>query len=117
MSEKHKFKSGATSSEYKLPFDLINLHVLRRFAARLKLGAEKHGRFNYVKGLRDKEFIIDRLNHAFEHLKLAIDGIENGEIYTDDDLGAVLVNVQMAMEYQQANNLTPFLKSEISPRS
>jgi|SRR5262245_28265268 len=104
---KHKFKSGATSSEHKLPFDLIDIRVLRRFAARLKLGAEKHGRFNYRKGIQDKEFVMDRLNHAFEHLKLAIDQIENGVVSNDDDLGAVLVNVQIAMEYQHANDLVP----------
>lgn len=102
-----KSKSGATSSGKLPPFDLITLNFQRRTAARLQLGAEKHGRFNYRKGLKDKEFIMDRLNHAFEHLKLAMDMIERGEVYQDDDLGGVAVNVMMAMEYQHANGLVP----------
>jgi hypothetical protein len=102
-----KFKSGATSSEQLPPYDLISKVFLTRTAQRLGLGAEKHGRFNYRKGLRDKEFIIDRLNHAFLHLKNAMIHIENGEVYIDDDLGAVAVNVMMAMEYQLINDLMP----------
>jgi hypothetical protein len=106
-----KFKSGATSSEQHPPYDLIPMNFLRRTAVRFGLGAVKHGRFNYVKGLQDKEFIQDRLNHAFVHLKNAMDQIERGEIYTDDDLGAIAVNVAMAMEYQHANDLVPFHKN------
>jgi hypothetical protein len=106
-SEKHAFKSGATSSERVLPYDLIPTLFLNRLAERFKLGAKKHGRFNYRKGLQDKEFIQDRLNHAFQHLKKAMDEIEIGETYGDDDLAAVAVNIAMAMEYQEANGLIP----------
>jgi hypothetical protein len=102
-----KSKSGATSSGQLPPYDLITLNFQNRTAARLGLGAVKHGRFNYRKGLKDKEFIMDRLNHAFKHLKNAMDCIENGEVYQDDDLGAVAVNVMMAMEYQHVNGLVP----------
>lgn len=102
-----KSKSGATSSGKLPPYDLITLNFQNRVAERLQLGAEKHGRFNYRKGLKDREFIMDRLNHAFKHLKLAMDRIESGEVYDDDDLGAVAVNVMMAMEYQHANGLVP----------
>lgn len=105
--DKQTFSSGATSSKHLPMYDLIPLEFLRRTAERFTLGAEKHGKFNYRKGLKDKEFILDRLNHAFLHLKLAIDMIENGEVYQDDDLGGVAVNVAMAMEYQQTNGLTP----------
>lgn len=102
-----KFKSGATSSENLPPYDLLPMNFLRRVAARFGLGAVKHGRFNYRKGLNDKEFIQDRLNHAFVHLKNAMDTIEAGEIFEDDDLAAVAVNVAMVMEYQHENNLVP----------
>lgn len=78
---------------------------LRRIAKRFDLGKEKHGKFNYRKGLEDKEFVLDRLNHAFQHLKFAIDAIENSEATKDDDLAAVGVNIAMAMEYQHRNNL------------
>jgi hypothetical protein len=103
--EMQKFKSGATSSGKLPPYDLITLNFQDRTAKRLELGAEKHGRFNYRKGLKDKEFIMDRLNHAFKHLKLAMDQIESGEKVEDDDLAAVSVNVMMAMEYQHTNDL------------
>ncbi len=102
-----KFKSGATSSDLVCGYDQLPLNFLTRTAKRFDLGKEKHGKFNYRKGLKDKEFIIDRLNHAFLHLKKAIDEIENGEVYTDDNLGAVSVNIAMAMEYQHMNKLVP----------
>jgi hypothetical protein len=100
-----RFKSGAESSDNVPGYDMLPFTFLRRTAKRFTLGAVKYGKFNYRKGIRDKEFILDRLNHAFEHLKLAMDKIENGEITSDDDLGAVCVNVAMAMEYQVVNDL------------
>lgn len=100
-----KSKSGATSSGQLPPYDLITLNFQTRVAKRLQLGAEKHGRHNYRKGLKDKEFIMDRLNHAFAHLKMAMDQIENAESVNDDDLAAVAVNVMMGMEYQHANGM------------
>ncbi len=107
MSKLQKFKSGATSSELVPGYDMIPFNFLNRTAKRFDVGKEKHGKFNYRKGLEDKEFIIDRLNHAFQHLKFAIDQIEAGEVFKDDDLGAVSVNVAMAMEYQHKNKLVP----------
>jgi hypothetical protein len=101
------FSSGATSSERLPPYDLITIHFEDRVAKRLQLGAAKHGRFNYRKGLKDKEFIIDRLNHALRHIKIAAALIENGETFSDDDLAGVAVNVMMAMEYQLENGLVP----------
>jgi len=105
--ELQEFKSGATSSEQLPPYDLIPLSLLRRTAIRFGIGAVKHGRFNYRKGLEDKEFIMDRLNHAFLHLKKAMDAIESGTPTEDDNLGAVAVNVAMAMEYEHHNNIHP----------
>lgn len=112
---KHEFKSGATSSGKLPPYDLIPETFLTRTAERFELGAVKYGRFNYRKGLQDKEFIMDRLNHAFLHLKRAMDLIENNVPYTDDDLGGVAVNIAMAMEYQLWNSLTPQPQSSINP--
>lgn len=105
MDRKSPFKSGASSSGSLPMYDAISIHLLDRLAARLSHGAEKHGKYNYRKGLNDKEFILDRLNHAFRHLKLAIDSIENEEISEDDDLGAVLCGIQFAIEYQHRNKL------------
>jgi hypothetical protein len=45
------------------------------------------------------------LNHAFLHLKKAIDLIENDTPFEDDNLGGVAANIAMAMEYEHANDL------------
>lgn len=103
--EKQTFKSGATSSEQLPGYDMLPELFLTRTAKRFDLGKVKHGKFNYRKGLKDKEFIIDRLNHAFLHLKKAIDLIELDQPFDDDNLAAVAVNIAMAMEYELANFL------------
>lgn len=99
------FKSGAKSSETLPNYNQIPLSFLTRVAQRFSLGASKYGKFNYRKGLNDKDFILDRLNHAFLHLKLAIDAIEHDESTADDNLSAVGVNIAMAMEYELQNGL------------
>lgn len=103
--DKQTFKSGATSSGQVPGYDMLPELFLTRVAKRFDLGKEKHGKFNYRKGLQDKEFIIDRLNHAFLHLKRAIDLIENNTPFEDDNLAAVAVNVAMAMEFEYINHL------------
>ena len=102
---KQEFTSGATSSGNLPGYDMLPLVFLTRTAKRFTLGEQKHGKFNYRKGLKDKKFIIDRLNHAFLHLKLAIDLIENDTAFLDDNLSAVAVNIAMAMEYEVINGL------------
>lgn len=104
---KHEFASGATSSGKLPPYDLLSELLLTRTARRFELGAVKHGKFNYRKGLKDKDFMLDRLNHAFLHLKRAMDLIEQGLPYDDDNLAAVVVNAAMVMEYEAANGLMP----------
>lgn len=99
------FTSGAKSSEQLPNYDLLPISFLTRTAKRFTVGAQKYGKFNYRQGLKDKAFILDRLNHAFLHLKKAIDAIENGEPTEDDNLAAVAVNTAMAMEYEKTNKL------------
>lgn len=99
------FSSGATSSKQLPSYNLIAICLLNRLAARMDLGAIKHGKFQYRKGLKDKSFILDRLNHAILHIRLAQDLIEKDEQFTDDDLGGAAANIMMAMEYQEINNL------------
>lgn len=104
-SDKWVSRSGATSSGKLAGYDMIPEIFLTRVAQRFSLGEKKHGKFNYRKGLRDKEYILERLNHALLHLKLATDQIQQGVMYDDDDLGAVGCNIAMAMEYQAINDL------------
>lgn len=106
-SEKQVFSSGATSSKNLPSYNLIEIEFLDRLAMRMDLGAVKHGKFNYRKGLKDKEFILDRLNHAIRHIRLAQNAIEEGISTIDDDLGGAAASLMMAMAYQRVNNLLP----------
>lgn len=105
MKKLQKFKSEAFSSGNHPPYHLIPLSLFIRTARRFEKGLKKYPRHNWKKGLKDKEYILDRLNHALEHLILAMESIENSEIELDDNLGAVTCNVSMAMEYQLVNGL------------
>lgn len=105
-TSKQTFKSGATSSEKVPSYNLLPINFLDRVASRGDLGAVKHGKFNYRKGLHDKDFILDRLNHAIKHIRIAQDLIESDLGFEDDDLGGAAFNIMMAMEYQVANDIT-----------
>jgi hypothetical protein len=79
------FESGAKSSEKKPRYDLIPACALRRYAERCTLGAECHGDDNWKRGKDDPAYILDRLNHTFEHLMKYMSGDRS-----EDHLGAVL---------------------------
>lgn len=98
---KHDFKSGATSSGNKPPYECLTLTFLRRCAMRMKLGMH-YGKHNWMLGVQDKEFVLDRLNHAQEHLSKLQKQIDFGFVMNDDDAAAICVNIMMAMEYQEA---------------
>lgn len=102
MSEPNiqQFQSGAKSSGNKPPYECLTIDLIRRAALRMQLGMH-YGKHNWKKGSEDKGFIVDRLNHAIEHLIKAQSEIENDIPMTDDDLAAVVVNCMMAMEYQR----------------
>lgn len=98
-SEKHYFESGAGSSGHKPPYECLTPRMIRRSALRMQLGLH-YGKHNWKKGSKEKAFILDRLNHAVEHLLNAMGEIDSDQLMTDDDLAAVIVNCMMAMEYQ-----------------
>lgn len=97
--EIHTFTSGASSSNHKPPYECLTITLLRRSAMRMQKGMH-YGKHNWKKGIADKQFILDRLNHAIEHLIKAQSEIDNDTEMTDDDLAAVVVNCMFAMEYQ-----------------
>lgn len=97
----HHFTSGASSSGNKPPYECLTSTLLRRAALRMQKGMH-YGKHNWKKGVKDKAFILDRLNHALEHLKKAQEEIDSDTLYDDDDLAAVVVNCMMAMEYQSS---------------
>lgn len=83
------FASGAKSSSNAKRFDLIPRVALEKLADRFELGLLKYDAFNYRKGLHDKEFIIDRLNHLQMHMQALLAPQTNEEI-EDDNIGAIL---------------------------
>lgn len=108
-----EFLSGAKSSGHKPPYECLTPTLLRRAALRMQLGMH-YGKHNWKKGVRDKNFILDRLNHAMEHLMNAMQQIDNATEMGDDDLAAVVVNCMFAMEYQLYD--IPSQTREIDPR-
>jgi len=67
-SKLHISESGATSSHVPLRYDLIPRSLLERAAERYTMGISIHGERGYQKGLGDRGFIINRINHIYEHL-------------------------------------------------
>jgi hypothetical protein len=97
----HVSESGATSSHVPLRFDLIPRSLIDRAAERYTAGALKHGERGYQRGLDDRDFILNRINHIYEHLNKLFhpdyrmaDGPEDEEGIgirsIKDNLGAVI---------------------------
>ena len=99
QTDLRKYASGAKSSGNVPPYECLTETLLKRAALRMQLGMH-YGKHNWKKGIRDKSFILDRLNHAVEHLMKALHEIDYDEKMGDDDLAAVVVNCMFAMEYQ-----------------
>lgn len=109
--EIHEFSSGASSSGNKPRYDLIPQLVIERLAQRFELGYKKYGPYNWHKGLDDTDFLVDRLNHALEHIMRAQERIkgetrpEDRDKPHDDDLAAACVSIAFAMCAEQREKL------------
>lgn len=89
----HTFESGAQSSGKLPPFHLVPIRaVLDRLAPRFGIGAEKYGVGAWRKGLKDREWLLDRANHGLEHYLRMIEKLVRGEATDegDDDLAGAL---------------------------
>lgn len=106
-----EFSSGAKTSGNLPPYECLTLTFLRRAALRMQLGLH-YGKHNWKKGSKDKEYILERLRHAQEHLVKAMEQIDLSTPMQDDDLAAVVVNCMFAMEYQL--NYNPPIKEHDS---
>ncbi len=110
--------SGAKTSGNLPYYECLTETFIDRCALRMTIGAEKYGKYNWKKGARDREYILERLRHATKHLGLLIRQIsEDGPFYFDDDAAAVCVNVMMAMEYQQNADSDQVEKAQGAPES
>lgn len=106
--DRHVFSSGATSSGRKPNYlGMMPLHAYHRFAIHRGYGDEKHGEDNYMKGCRDRQFILDRINHGIEHLLKLAEQVKAGRATTvhqrgEDDAAAVMCAGMFVMCYQNA---------------
>jgi len=99
--EDHTFTSGAKRSEKMPRYDLIPARPNRRLALRYTMGV-KYGEWNWYDGIRDREFVIDALNHLQAHLDKAKERISKGDMtFVDDDLAAVAWGAFAVMEAQE----------------
>jgi hypothetical protein len=85
----HKSESGATSSHVTPRYDLVPREFLQILAQRYTGGADKHGPYNYRKGLRDRAFIVNRIGHIHEHLGKLFQSEPNAEDSFTDNIGAI----------------------------
>lgn len=99
----HVSKSGATSSHVPLRYDLIPRRLLEVAALRYTMGAAKHGERGYQKGFADRDFIINRINHIYEHLNklfhpAKLDHTLSDEDGLDGNLGAIIWGIGFIAE-------------------
>lgn len=82
------FSSGAQSSGDVARFDLVPRNFVERLARRFGRGAAKYGDLNYRNGLRDREYILDRMNHLQQHVQQYL-APQNVDEALDDNLAAI----------------------------
>jgi hypothetical protein len=94
----HAFASGAKSSEHKLRYDLIPFHIfLDRLAKRYTDGAVKYGEYNWQKGLTERAYVLDRLNHLLVHVTRLVETIR-AQMGSDGDILAINFEAAMSRE-------------------
>ena len=106
--------SGARSSKTNLYYHDVPTELYRRIALRHTVGHKKHNdnpvpitmNLNWRQGLDDPFYVMDRLNHMFEHM---IAFLEDGDT-TDDNLGAIVWNAGFLMEVER---LSPALINQV----
>ena len=100
-------KSAAKSSKKSLYYHDIPPELYRRAALRYTVGHTKHNdnpvpitmNLNWRIGLDDPLYVMDRLNHMFEHF---VDFLDNGNS-KDDNLGAIAWCCGFLMEVERTN--------------
>jgi hypothetical protein len=86
VETKKTYTGGATRGSGIPDYTLIVGPVIERLVARAQLGAEQHGRDNWLKSASSIAFYIDAHNHMRDHMQKLFAGIEP----EDDHIGAIL---------------------------
>lgn len=103
----YRFASGASSSG-RLPnyAGMMPKFAFDRLAAHRGFGDAKHGEDNYLKGARDRQFILDRINHGIAHLLALSAQVKTGNpgsnVPGEDDAAAVMCAGMFVMCWQEA---------------
>jgi len=97
-------KSKALSSKQALFYHDVPPELFRRTAKRYTVGHVKYSpeitqNLNWREGLTDPHYVMDRVNHLFEH---AIDFLDNGND-NDDNLGAIAWCCGFLMEVERVS--------------
>ena len=87
--KQHRLASGVTRSKKAPPYHLVPPAGPRRTALRFGLGAEIHGDWNWLNGMKTEKdaraFCEEAFNHMQEHMHKMVAGHEP----EDDHLGAI----------------------------
>ena len=95
--------SGAKSSKKSVSYHLIPWHIFAaRLANRYQLGADTYGEGNWMKGLGDRDYVMERANHFLEHAHAAVEQVRTGTPITDDHIAAAIWGAIFLMAAQQA---------------
>lgn len=100
-TEVYKTEKG-TSTSRRPDYSQLHIYSMSRVAAIYEEGEVKHGRDNWKNGIHDEAFKRDRANHAFQHLKLWMEGDR-----TVDHLAKVGWFCDMMMEIERLEVLEP----------
>lgn len=97
-------KSSALSSKQMLFYHDVPPELYRRIAKRYTVGHKKYSpdstmNLNWRIGLDDPLYVMDRLNHMFEHM---MDFLEYGNVQ-DDNLAAIVWSCAFLMEAERHN--------------
>lgn len=112
----HEQKSASASAARtdKEPYDLtqIPFEAEKRIGAVFVEGESKYGRDNWKKGTGNKQYQIERANHALKHLKIYIHQLTTGEEIgefkngePEDDLAKVAWFCCTQMEIERLESL------------
>lgn len=105
MPKKQRFQSGATRSEALANTNRVALGFIQMIGDRGTLGEEKHGRFNYRRGLTDPAFVENAFVHGIAHLqRLANEYHNTGKfpVGGDDDLAGAAWSTMFLWEAREA---------------
>lgn len=107
--ESEKIESADKAKSDKLEYDLcsIPLEGLERLGRVFKEGerSKKYGKDNWLKGVGDKEYQLERANHALKHLLEYIRMLRYGYKNTEDDLAKVSWFCMTQMELERLERL------------